>query len=1159
MIVASKEMKNYFERLQKEVSSQYIVAKKARLMGHDPEDSIPIPLAKNMAERVEGLISSVAPQIVGTGITERIVELEKEYGTLSWKVALVIAKEVAEQKFCTFKDQKEGMEVGIRTGFAYHTVGVVSAPLEGFAELKLKKRRDGKEYFSLHFSGPIRGAGGTASAVSLLIADYVRTSLGYAPFDPDEKEVKRMVTELYDYHDRVTNLQYKPSEAEIEFIAKNLPVEVNGDPTENIDVSNNKDLDRIETNRIRGGVALVISMVALKAPKLWKELAKWGNEFDLENWNFIGEFLDIQKKAKAGTSSKKEVKGEKKILSPDTTFIADLVSGRPVLTHPLAYGGFRLRYGRSRVSGYSSASIHPATMVLLNEYIAIGTQLKTERPGKAASITSCDTIDGPIVLLNDGTVEQVFSVARAREITKEIKEIIFLGDILFSYGDFFDRNHMLVPVGYNNELYALELETKLSAEGSESKLTDYGLSIEKTKKNVEDPLRNIPSVRESILLSNSLGMPIHPLYTPYFTATSPERLNKLFSQISSKLPSLAEQKNIILTLDSKRILEDMGIPHNLSQDTVIIDENFSIIIKEAFPKLFHEDIEIKKEFIKISEKLSKEQNSMEYVNSLSKNVFRNRAGTFVGARMGRPEKAKMRKMTGSPHGLFPVGDEGGRMRSFQSALEVGKVNSSFPDYYCEKCDRITVYRLCEICNNIATLKENTHSKRDIDIKHYMKDALSRTGLKEFPDLIKGVRGTFNATRIPEHLSKAVIRAIHSVYVNKDGTIRYDMTELPITHFKPKEVGTSIKKLRALGYEKDISDKELVSEDQILEIKPQDIILGAAPDTPDEAADEVIFRIGNFVDELLVRLYKQKAYYNYKTKEDTVGAIVIGLAPHTSAGIIGRVIGYSKSQSMLCHPLYHAAMRRDTDGDESCIILLMDGLLNFSRSFLPDRRGSRTMDAPLVLTSILDPAEVDDMVHKLDIAWKYPLELYEKAEEYAMPWEVTVDLLSNHLGTDRQYEKMGFTHDTDDINAGVTCSAYKLLPSMQEKLMGQMDIATKVRAVDKNNVAQLVIEKHLIRDIKGNLRKFSMQVFRCVSCNEKFRRPPLVGKCKKCGGKIIFTISEGSIIKYLEPAKSLAEAYDLSPYLKESIEILDRRIIGVFGKDKEKQLGLGAWF
>ena len=131
--------------------------------------------------------------------------------------------------------------------------------------------------------------------------------------------------------------------------------------------------------------------------------------------------------------------------------------------------------------------------------------------------------------------------------------------------------------------------------------------------------------------------------------------------------------------------------------------------------------------------------------------------------------------------------------------------------------------------------------------------------------------------------------------------------------------------------------------------------------------------------------------------------------------------------------------------------------------------------------------------------------------------------------------------------------------MQEKLSGQMQLAEKIRAVDEADVAQLVIEKHFIRDIKGNLRKFSQQQFRCVDCNFKFRRPPLVGRCTACNGKILFTISEGSIVKYLEPAISLAEHYDLSPFMKQSLELTKRRVEAIFGKDKEKQVGLGSWF
>jgi DNA polymerase II large subunit len=129
--------------------------------------------------------------------------------------------------------------------------------------------------------------------------------------------------------------------------------------------------------------------------------------------------------------------------------------------------------------------------------------------------------------------------------------------------------------------------------------------------------------------------------------------------------------------------------------------------------------------------------------------------------------------------------------------------------------------------------------------------------------------------------------------------------------------------------------------------------------------------------------------------------------------------------------------------------------------------------------------------------------------------------------------------------------------MEEKLRGQMNLAVKLRAVDLKDVARLVIEKHFLKDTRGNLRKFSQQQFRCVACNEKFRRPPLSGRCP-CGGNIIFTVSEGFVTKYLELSINLAEKYGIPDYLKQNLELTKRRVEAVFGKEKDKQEGLIKW-
>jgi DNA polymerase II large subunit len=104
------EIQEYFESMESEVKKAYELATKARKNGFDPENYVDIPLAKNLFERVEGLIGALSPQIVGSGVAKRLEELDKKYGSGDWRVALKIAEEVAKEKFCKFKDQKEAMD-----------------------------------------------------------------------------------------------------------------------------------------------------------------------------------------------------------------------------------------------------------------------------------------------------------------------------------------------------------------------------------------------------------------------------------------------------------------------------------------------------------------------------------------------------------------------------------------------------------------------------------------------------------------------------------------------------------------------------------------------------------------------------------------------------------------------------------------------------------------------------------------------------------------------------------------------------------------------------------------------------------------------------------------------------------------------------------------
>jgi len=1153
------DTKIYFENLKKEVDKVYSVANLARSKGYDPVHEVEIPLAMSMAEKVVGLISTIYPQMKGAGIAERILELEKEHGKLDVTILFKIAEEVAKQKFCKFENLLQAMDAGIRIAFAYTTLGVVSSPIEGFTGLKIRKTRDGKEYIEASFSGPIRSAGTTASCVILIVIDYLREIFGFAKYDPTPDEIKRVYAELEHFHDRVTNLQYMPTEEEALFLAEHLPIQIAGDASETIEVPNYKNLERVDTNYLRSGFCLIIGEgLAQKAAKGFRLLGRAKkNGIQSTGFDFLEEYVKIHEKRDRGKADG----------SP--TYIKDLVAGRPIFGHPSKSGGFRFRYGRGRVSGFSATSLNPATMAVTDGFIAIGTQLKIEKPTKGCAVTVCDSIDGPIVKLFNGSVKKLSSIEETKSIYPDIDEIIYLGDILFPFSDLANRNANLIKPGYVEEWWHLELIEK---ENSLKNINPFSVSFD-----------------DAIELSEKYSLPLHPKYIFYWTQISRENLLDLLIW----LENARIEKKIILPYNKserekfslgKRALEILGVEHQVTVENVVLTEETSRAL------LFNLGFELNKvDGNKINFKeifdfynLNKDKSVLEIVNSFSKYLIKDKAGEFIGARMGRPEKAKLRKLVGSPNVLFPVGKEGGRLRSLQAACKEGKVWGSFPIYYCDSCQKETIYPTCEECNLITKpmyyfmetkeklfSKSNENSSREgvrycnksIDINHYYEHALKRLGVskEEAPLLIKGVRGTSSANHAVEDLSKGILRAKYDLQVNKDGTIRFDATELPLLYFKPKEAYVSVKKLREIGYHKDIFGEELEREDQILELMPHDILLPSSFDSLDERADDVFFKVSRFVDEELEKVYGLEKIYNVQNKEDLIGKLGVCMAPHNCAGVICRFVGFSNTQGLFASPYMHAAVRRDCDGDEAAIMLLGDVLLNFSREFLPSHRGG-TQDAPLVLNAKIDAGEVDDQILDFEFLMNYPLDLYRAAEKGVHSSEVKVNTVREILKKgENPFLRAGFTHDTDNFNEGILCSSYKRLLTMKDKVNHQMNLVEKLRSVDTSDTARLIIDRHFIRDMRGNLRKFSMQEFRCVGCNEILRRVPLNGVCPFCRGKLIFTIHEGGIKKYLEPALDLAKKYNLSNYMQQNLELVKRYVESIFGRELEKQENISKWF
>ena len=1664
----SPEMKAYFESLQREIDRAYEIARRAREQGKDPSLEVEVPQATDMAGRVESL---VGPK----GVAERIRVLVKEYG--KELAALKIVDEIIEGKFGDLGSKERYAEQAVRTALAILTEGIVSAPLEGIADVKIKRNEwaDNSEYLALYYAGPIRSSGGTAQALSVLVGDYVRKKLGLDRFKPSEKHIERMVEEIDLYHRAVTRLQYHPEADEVRLAMKNIPIEITGEETDKVEVSH-RDVPGVETNHLRGGAILVLAEGVLqKAKKLVKYIDKMG----VDGWDWIKEFVEAKEKGKAEAAPAAEPKAEdsgveeevaekvekgfyyelyerfKANIAPNKKYTKEIIGGRPLFAEPSTNGGFRLRYGRSRVSGFATWSVNPATMLILDEFIAIGTQMKTERPGKGCIVTPATTVEGPIVKLKDGSVLRVDDYETALKVKDKLAEILYVGDALINFGDFVENNQTLLPANYAEEWWVQEL-VKAIGELYEVELKPFSENpreaIEEAAEYLEvepdfldsllrDPLLVRPSVEVAIHLSKVLDIPFHPYYTLYWNTLEPEWVEELQRALLNaqiewdEFRKIKFARKVVLENEPriKRYLELLGLPHRLERTedrkkVIVIDYPWSAALLTPLGNL---EWEFKaKPFFKV----------IDIINENNRIKLRDRGISWIGARMGRPEKAKERRMKPPVQVLFPIGLAGGSSRDIKKAAEEGKVTSvEIAFFKCPECGHVGPEHLCPVCGTRKELlwncpKCNTDytqgeaenfefrcPKCGVELKPYARrtikpSELLRQAMENVKvygiDRLKGVLGMTSGYKMAEPLEKGLLRAKNDVYVFKDGTIRFDATDAPITHFKPKEIGTSVEKLRELGYTHDFEGNPLERDDQILELRVQDIIL------PYEAG-RYLLKVARFIDDLLEKFYGLPRFYNAEKMEDLVGHLVIGLAPHTSAGIIGRIIGFSDVLVGYAHPYYHAAKRRncfpgDTrvlvqvdgkparitlrelyemfegesyedmvyvrkrpkrdvkvysfdpesgkvvltdiedvikapstdhlisfelelgrsfettvdhpvlvyesgklvekrafevkegdrilipepdfeevplenldlleafadekfktlwdsimvrglsnwlssigvkveydylrrdsvplsclldvltetglsiedvpdcrlafkrdrvtirrfvpvnnlmrvlgyylsegyaresdsvyqisfsiandevredlkralkeafgdgfrihergekvtvgsrilyllfteilgagrnahtkrvpplvyvlpkesvaemlrtyfegdgsaigtvprvvvysvnkalledietlllskfgirgyytvdgnanrgtargrlyhvergneapvstvyalniagehyhkffreigfvsdrktavyskhsdklptndryshdggwlvkvrrvkylkpkedfvfslnakkyhnilingnivthqcDGDEDAVMLLLDALLNFSKYYLPEKRGGK-MDAPLVVTTRLDPREVDSEVHNMDVVRYYPLEFYSATYELKSPKEIKfIERVEDRLGKPEMYEGLKFTHDTDDIGLGPKMSLYKQLGDMVEKVERQLALAERIRAVDEHHVAETIINSHLVPDLRGNLRSFTRQEFRCVKCNTKYRRPPLRGKCPKCGGKIVLTVSKGAIEKYLPTAKMLVTKYNVLDYTRQRICITEKDIKTLF--------------
>ena len=106
----------------------------------------------------------------------------------------------------------------------------------------------------------------------------------------------------------------------------------------------------------------------------------------------------------------------------------------------------------------------------------------------------------------------------------------------------------------------------------------------------------------------------------------------------------------------KRVLEIIGVPHIVRDGKIIIDKDHAYAL-----------------LVTLSKRLPEAKTTIEAVNEVSPVEIKNKAPAYIGTRVGRPEKSKERLMKPAPHGLFPIGNNGGARRLIATAAKKGSI------------------------------------------------------------------------------------------------------------------------------------------------------------------------------------------------------------------------------------------------------------------------------------------------------------------------------------------------------------------------------------------------------------------------------------------------------------------------------------------------------
>ena len=265
----------YLNLLLEQCNLEYEIATEARSQGHDPRIEVEIPQAHDLAQRTQQLLDFLHPRNTAEQIRSLTEHHEGNREMVALDLAFIVCAETLlygksrncktcngtgevkegewrkrECNACNGKgviiEYKDGIKTitseqvleafekadkskwrprqiamaiyhGICAGLAVLTEGILVAPLEGVVSARILTNSDDTKCLAVNFAGPIRSAGGTGQALSVLIADILRRKFNLGVAKVTSNEIERYKEEVGTYG---RGLQYRPSNPELGIIAE---------------------------------------------------------------------------------------------------------------------------------------------------------------------------------------------------------------------------------------------------------------------------------------------------------------------------------------------------------------------------------------------------------------------------------------------------------------------------------------------------------------------------------------------------------------------------------------------------------------------------------------------------------------------------------------------------------------------------------------------------------------------------------------------------------------------------------------------------------------------------------------------------------------------------------------------------------------------------